>query len=337
MVGLHLAGHRHVESGEAHVEADEREHQRQNPGVRQHVARGPARLAHHATVLALHTGTLPGDMRAICLGGETGTCHAHIVVVTVHLHRLHGVQHRRLRGSEREEDAADRAGGGRHEQLRNGVHRCGERGGENGAENEHDLVDRRFERIRGVEQIHVVGAFEQVGPSGAHECAERELGGTHDHGEHEQQWDRHAGKRREGEGEHDNHLHGERDTAHLHLAEAVEQARVERGHGGDGQNVDGAHRTGHGPVVVQMIEREHDPQAHHRHRQAREGGGEAKRLGPLEPEEPRVRRARALCRLRRPIGRFGKVGWLRTHTAGTSPRYTNMSSRMPSARPLSSG
>ena len=211
MQRLHHGGHGGVERGEAHVEDDEYEQQRDHTGIGKHVA-----FLRCVAVLQL-LKTEPVRVRGMevpvaCLSG-------------VHLDDM---DHERLRAVQGEEDgAADGAGCGRHEELRDRVHGCREECGENRSEDEHDLVDGGFQCIGGVEQLVVAGAVEHIRPTGAHQRPEGELGQSHDDGQQEQQWDGHTDQSRECEAQHGDDLHGKYDPADPALAELVEQARVQ--------------------------------------------------------------------------------------------------------------
>ena len=174
------------------------------------------------------------------------------------------------------------------------MHGRGQESRQNRPEDEHDLVDGGFERIRGVEQVLLVGAVEHVRPTGAYERAERELRHAHDHGKHEQQRNRHAHQCGEREAQHDDDLHRQDHRTDLALAEPVEQARVQRRDRGGGEHVRGAHHAGDRPIVVHVVEREHDTEAHHGHRQSRDGSGHAERLRAGNAEKLRVWRLRFL-------------------------------------------
>ena len=104
--------------------------------------------------------------------------------------------------------------------------------------------------------------------------------------------DGHSGERRQCERKHRHYLHTKRHRSDTPLPEPVEQARVERRDRGDGEDVHGAHRPGDRPVVVHVVEREHDAQRHHRDRQSGHRSGDAERLGAGNAEQLRVRRLR---------------------------------------------
>ncbi len=198
----------------------------------------------------------------------------------------------RLRVAQREEHGtAKTAGDGRHEQLGDGMDGGRQERRENRPEDEHDLVDGGFQRVRGVEQRSPARAVKHVRPAGAHERAERELREPHGHGQHEQQRDGDAQQGREGESQHGDDLHRQHLRTDAALPEAVEQPCIERRDHRGGEHVRRAHHAGDRPVVVQVIQRQGDAESHHRHRQSGERAGETERLGTRNAEQRRIRRA----------------------------------------------
>ena len=295
--GLHRGRHGHVECGEAHVEHHEHDQQWQNAPIRQYIARlggiGPVQTTQPETVV------FGGGRRCGMVSGRL-ECGSRLTGDGVRLRvRYFGgddvnrLQHGRDGVLQREEHRSPDAAGQRgHEQLRHRVHRGGEERRQNRTEDEYDLIDSRFQRIRGVEQRLVLRTAQRIRPAGAHEGAERELGQPHAYGQREQHRDGHSGERRQCERKHRHYLHAKRHRSDTPLPEPVEQARVERRDRGDGEDVHGAHRPGDRPVVVHVVEREHDAQRHHRDRQSGHRSGDAERLGAGNAEQLRVRRLR---------------------------------------------
>ena len=290
---FHDGGHGRVECGERHVEHDEHGEERQHARIGEHIAL-VAVAAVRLEPVEVETIRGSSGTSSTVRSGTSGR-QSHVRIVGIGRDDRDFAQYRRLCVAQREEHGtADRAGDGRHEQLRYGVHGRSQERRQNRSEDEYDFVDGGFERVRGVEQLPLAGAVEHIRPTGTYERAERELRHTHDHGQYEQQRNRHAHQCGEREAQHDDDLHRQYHRTDLALAEPVEQARVQRCDGCGGEHVCGAHHAGDRPIVVHVVEREHDTEAHHGHRQSRDGSGHAERLRAGNAEKLRVWRLRFL-------------------------------------------
>jgi hypothetical protein len=239
------------------------------------------------------------DCCSVALGGSVlGSAIAHRVayvdVITRSGSDLDHLHDRRLRALEREEHrTADSTGERGDEKLRNRVHGSRQEGRQNRPQDEHHLVDGGFQGVGGVELLRVGGPAQRIRPSRTHQRAEGELGQPHQHGQREQQRNRHTQQGRECEDQHRDDLQHQRDTSDAPLSETVEQPRIERRDSCERQNIGRAHRAGSRPVAIQMVQRQHDAQAHHRHRQPRHGTGKAEGLRPGDSEKLGVGRGTA--------------------------------------------
>ena len=286
---FHDGGHGRVECGERHVEHDEHGEERQHARIGEHIAL-VAVAAVRLEPVEVETIRGSSGTSSTVRSGTSGR-QSHVRIVGIGRDDRDFAQYRRLCVAQREEHGtADRAGDGRHEQLRYGVHGRGQERRQNRSEDEYDFVDGGFKRVRGVEQLPLAGAVEHIRPTGTYERAERELRHTHDHGQYEQQRNRHAHQCGEREAQHDDDLHRQYHRTDLALAEPVEQARVQRCDGCGGEHVCGAHHAGDRPIVVHVVECEHDAESHHGHRQSCDGTGRAERFRSRYGEQPRIRR-----------------------------------------------
>ena len=198
---------------------------------------------------------------------------------------LHANDGRRLGGTHGEEgQSAGQQGQGRQVELGDRADRGGQVGGEDGSQDEDALVQPRLQGVGGVEQIGLVVA-QHPGPAGAHQGSEGELGQAHQSRQHKEHSQGNPAHGTHGETQNGQSLHDQGGHPDPTLTEPIEQTGVEGGDQGRAERVDGAHQPGRSPVVIDVVQGQHDAQTHHAQGQTGQNGRQAETGGARVGEQ----------------------------------------------------